>query len=177
MGSTGSLNRRISVHVCYLRKGTHQCVGLQRAWDAAPESHEVRVLEAVVGGRDALRDAEQGWLDRYFGKPGCVNVSGNSRRNDAAVGVVARQRMREAKLGGRNPLARGCVLISPSGEKHRFDTGSEAARFMGVSQQLMDGRLRGLMAWPGKGRVTRKASLPWVGWTGYYEPVVDTALA
>jgi len=185
VGSTGSLVRRIRDHVWRLRSGKHPNESLQAAWDLLPESHEVECLEECSGGRDELRAIEQRWIDEYKARVGMVNKSVDSRgpgilasermkelwadplfRDRASkcrVGVefsaCTRAKMAESKRGALNPKAKGCWVLMPDGERLEFGALSEAARHLGVTQQAVDGWLRGLSAIPGRGRHTRYKGL------------------
>lgn len=143
------------------------------------------------GLRRRLRLHEQWLLDAEFGKAGCVNRSCESGYNGgtgetmrakwadpsfrerqvramqgARCGVSAetREKMSKAKRGGRNARARACVLRWQEKE-HHFETVTEAARWLGVKQQVLDLWIRGKVAWPGTGR--RASRYPeWVGLRG-----------
>lgn len=144
--------------------------------------------------RKRLRLHEQWLLDAEFGTPGCVNRSQESGFN-ADIGEImrrkwqdpvfrekqialmqegrrakglskaTREKMSKAKRGGRNARARACV-IRFEGMEHRFDCVSDAARRLGVKQQVLDLWLKGKNAWPGQGRRTNYPQ--WIGLTGEF---------
>lgn len=140
---------------------------------------------------------EQVALNRVFGTPGCVNASSNSgfntgigevmrekwknpvfreatvarmkqRRGDA-ISAETRAKMAEAKTGARNPKSCPCFTVF-EGFKKNFDSASEAARYHGVSQQLMQQWLSGAVAWPGSGPRTPRTEKgrELIGLTGAY---------
>lgn len=182
VGSTGSLDRRIRDHVWRLRKGEHPNGLLQAAWDCAPHSHKVEVLEPVSGGRDDLRACEQRWLDEFRGRVGMANKSmcsnGPSSRPDMVarwqdvdfvekMRVVfaghspsdeARSKMAAAKVGAKNHKSRP-VWVELGGERNEYESTRQAALALGVTQQLVDTWVKGLAPMPGRGRTCRKKHL------------------
>lgn len=132
-------------------------------------------------GRDhveRLKFHEQLLLDQLFADPNCCNASENSRYNTTISDVMkakwrdpefrathtarlrehrtppgpeTRARMAAAKRGLAGVRSRPCVLDIPGRGELAFESASEAARFVGVSQQLLHQWLTGAAAWPGTG--------------------------
>jgi hypothetical protein len=142
-----------------------------------------------------LKFHEQLALDAEFNHPDCANESNNSRYNSTAADHMrakwndpawrestsakirdaarnrqisddTRQKMAEAKRGGKNHKSRPCV-IHHGGKSIRFDCTSEAARHFNATQQAMDAWLKGAIPWPGTGpRKPKRADL--IGMTGEF---------
>jgi hypothetical protein len=142
---------------------------------------------------ERLKFHEQILLDQLFADPGCCNASESSRYNTTLSGVMkakwrdpefrvtatrklrearkanpvgpeTREKMAAAKRGLAGPAARPCVLQLPGSDVElAFESVSEAAAFVGVSQQAMQGWVTGRTPWPGLGlkppRVRRLAGL------------------
>ena len=125
--------------------------------------------------RTRLRVLEQRRLDEVKGDPNLANTSGNARgpeiredmkqkwqnpefrekmmeanRRRVAKGVSesTRQKMSEAKRGGKNYNSREVEVTHPDGTKEVFPCAADAARFFKTSQQLFDQWLRGTVSWP-----------------------------
>lgn len=65
VGSAVDIDRRWSVHLCELRKGTHHSYLLQHAWNRFGEdAFEWLTIEHLVNVNQLL-DREQYWLDHY----------------------------------------------------------------------------------------------------------------
>lgn len=134
--------------------------------------------------RDKLRDAEQRLLDLHSSNPQMCNLSSNARfpssrpdlsekwkqpefrakmvesiRNRPAPSKETRNRMRIAKTGKNNPKSRPVLVTWPDKTQETFDSGREAASKLGVTQQLVDAWLKGIVALPGKGKTCRKKNL------------------
>lgn len=142
---------------------------------------------------ERLKFYEQRLLDESFHDSNCCNASESSRYNttlsDAMkakwcdpefrvsttrklrearkanpVGPETREKMAAAKRGLAGPAARPCVLQLPGSDVElAFESVTEAAAFVGVSQQAMQGWVTGRVPWPGLGpkppRVRRLAGL------------------
>jgi hypothetical protein len=142
---------------------------------------------------ERLKFYEQRLLDESFNDPDCCNASESSRYNTTLSGVMkakwrdpefrvtatrklraarkanpvgpeTREKMAAAKRGLAGPAARPCVLQLPGSDVElAFESVSEAAAFVGVSQQAMQGWVTGRTPWPGLGlkppRVRRLAGL------------------
>ena len=134
--------------------------------------------------RDKLRTAEQSLLDKYFGDGDLCNLSSNARfpsdrpdlaakwkqpefrakmlkaiRNRPLPSKETRKRMSNAKLGSNNPKSRAVTITWTDGNKERFESGRAAADKLGVTQQLVDAWLKGIVAQPGQGKTCRKRHL------------------
>jgi hypothetical protein len=134
--------------------------------------------------RDKLRAAEQELLLLYAKNPKLANVSMNARGPDTRLDMKAkwqdpafrakmkeamankpeaspetRRKMAEAKTGANNPKARPVTVVWPCGRSEQYPTGSSAAKSLGVTQQLVDAWLKGIVALPGRGRTCRKLHL------------------
>lgn len=145
--------------------------------------------------RDRLRSSEQGYLDHFAGDLRLCNKSGNARGPETREDVAERwknpdfrarmkeiasnrppptkehrRRMSEAKKGKKNPNARKVTVTFPDGKTRRFNTTVEAAAFFRVSQQLLDQWLKGISAWPGTGRWTKKENQ----WIAGYRATLGT---
>jgi len=126
----------------------------------------VRICEE---GLYSPQELEQELLDFYAGNPHLCNVSTSAfgpdedmrgrlkaRMADRERSAPTREKMAAAKRGERNPNARPVQVTDPQGAVMEFVSVTEAAEFFGVSQQLMDQWLKGLVAWPGEGYRVRK---------------------
>lgn len=75
IGSTSVVAARWRKHTRDLRANKHHCPHLQAAWNKyGKDSFVFRVVE-VLNSVDALRDAEQRWLDEHHGSPKCYNYA------------------------------------------------------------------------------------------------------
>lgn len=125
-----------------------------------------------------LRSAEQRVLDGYLGDPDLCNSSPSAFGPDNGDLIKAkwrdahyreaissklrgrkpnsetRERMSASKRGAKNGKSKAAIVTAPDGTETRFDCVSDAAKFFGVSQQLLDSWLKGVVAWPGTGRRT-----------------------
>lgn len=138
--------------------------------------------ESKEDHRRRLRMLEQIELNAWFGKRGCTNGSSDSgfntkigawlkrkwadpefresqvarlkARKGDAVSAETRGRMSLAKQRGRHHAARKCFTTFGGATLH-FSCVRDAAEHLGVSQQVMDLWLRGIVAWPGTGRKSR----------------------
>lgn len=59
-------------------------------------------------------------------------------RNRGPVSLESRERMAEAKFGARNPKSKAVRVTWPDGYFADFGSQTEAARYLGVSQQLLN---------------------------------------
>jgi hypothetical protein len=125
--------------------------------------------------RDRLRCSEQTLLDDHWGDPKLANRSPNSRgpnngeamlkrwqdpdyyakmkpfidaRKGVPVSAETRKKMSEAKRGSRNTNSRKVAIHGPEGVQV-FVCASDAARFLGVSQQNLQSWMTGKSPWPG----------------------------
>jgi hypothetical protein len=139
--------------------------------------------ETIEQHRARLRKAEQALLDEHAADPHLCNRSLNASGPDLWTEVANRlkerwkdpeyrQRMTNAtrnrettaatrlklsaaKTGAGNPKSRPVVVTAPDGTETTHPCTRDAARFFGVSQQLMDLWLKGKTAWPGTGKRTK----------------------
>lgn len=73
VGSTKCLEKRKKDHLWELRRGTHHCIHLQRAWNKHSETaFEFWVIEQPSVAE--LHGREQLYLNIHFGKPWCYNT-------------------------------------------------------------------------------------------------------
>jgi len=63
-----------------LRSGNHPNDFMQSVFNKHGHRFEPEVI-ATAADPEALIQMEQEWLDRNFGKPGCVNLSGSAQYN------------------------------------------------------------------------------------------------
>ncbi len=116
--------------------------GTKGCLNTRPDSGFNTTIDSVLKRKwqdDAWRDAQMARL--------------RARKGDA-VSAESRARMSEAKRGSRNLNSRKC-RVGMLGSMKTFETATDAAREFGVSQQVMDLWLRGVVAWPGTGRKSR----------------------
>lgn len=148
----------------------------------------VKSGESAESFRARLHDAEQKMLDQQFGSPNIENKSRNAAGPDNGELLKSRwldpqyrrimaehmtkiaqlpkspetrEKMAAAKRGARNVKSRAVIVTKPDQSTQRFESASDAAKFFNVSQQLFDQWMKGISAWPGTGRITRKQNL-WV---------------
>lgn len=136
--------------------------------------------EQIHAFSSRLKSAEQRILDERQGNPGLCNFSANAFGPDNGDLIKAkwrdasyreaissklrgrkqsnetRDKMSESKRGSKNVKSKAVVVTNPDSTVTRFACASEAAKFFGVSQQLFDQWIRGVIAWPGTGRRTLK---------------------
>lgn len=71
-GRATNFQARWGSHFCYLRAGEHHNLHVQRVFtkygDFIPE------VVSFIADRLARKQAEQAWLDEYYGKAGCLNI-------------------------------------------------------------------------------------------------------
>ena len=184
VGSSSCITKRVRDHLWRLRKGEHHNRALQDAWNESGGKYSVEIAESLPGAtRDELRASEQRKLDELKSSPALCNISSNSRGPDKRPDMTAkwqdpawrkfissrvihrvvsdetRAKQAEAKRGSRNHKARQVEVVTPDLNKRLFDTATEAASFLGVTQQLVDQWLSGKVALPGQGRTCRKTHL------------------
>lgn len=92
VGSTVDSRKRFWAHRKALRLGNHDCLHLQRAWDKYGEDCFKFEIVEHLNAKEELYPAEQKWLDEYFGKPNCYNVSAHadSPMRDASPEIRAK---------------------------------------------------------------------------------------
>jgi group I intron endonuclease len=74
VGSSVKPRTRFQTHRRQLRKGTHHCEPLQRAWDKYGEDcFRFKVIEQL-DSVEAMHAAEDKWLIEHQGQPHCYNV-------------------------------------------------------------------------------------------------------
>lgn len=134
--------------------------------------------------RDKLRAAEQELLDLYKGNERLANKSLNARGPDTrqdmkekwknpafrkmmkealanrpAPSKETREKMAQAKRGENNHKSRPVTVVWPCDKPQHYACGADAAKALGVTQQLVDAWLKGIVALPGRGRTCRKKHL------------------
>lgn len=189
LGSSTNISRRKCDHLGKLRLKKHPNRNLQAAFDASGEFHFV-TLETIKrkpnedskAFSDRLKSAEQKlikewkWSDdmcnEYLNPWGPGKGHGKGRKmppevrsaiseRNRNISDETRSKMSAAKIGSRNAKSRPIRVITPDGSEISFESVSSAAAFFGVKQQVMDLWVRGVMAWPGSSRKTRKKNL-WI---------------
>lgn len=75
IGSTVDSRKRFWAHRKELRRGTHDCMHLQRAWNKYGEDCFKFEIVEQLASKEELYPAEQKWLDAHFGKQYLYNVS------------------------------------------------------------------------------------------------------
>jgi hypothetical protein len=121
--------------------------------------------------KKTIQKLEQSLIDLYCGELNFCNTSKNSKGPDSEIakkrwgnaeyrrkvitGMKSRivteeskHKMSESKKGFRNPKSRKVIVENPDGTETIYDTVTSAAKFFGVSQQLMDQWLKGIVSWP-----------------------------
>ena len=78
IGSTVDSRKRFWAHRKELRRGTHDCVHLQRAWNKYGEDCFKFEIVEQLSSKEELYPAEQKWLDAHFGKQYLYNVSAHA---------------------------------------------------------------------------------------------------
>ena len=103
IGSAVDSRIRFEKHRRHLRKGDHHCAHLQASWNKHGEDFfKFEILEVVNGD---LLEAEQRWIDRYYGNGRCYNTA----------------RYAGAPMRGRKHTDKTLALlkeVSPKGENH-----------------------------------------------------------
>ena len=173
LGSTQDFENRRNHHRWALAAGRHCSVKLQAAYDAGGGMKFER-LRICDEGLLTPQEMEQELLDFYAGNTRLCNANSSAfgpdeamksrareRVADPARFAITRERMAAAKRGARNAKARAVRITLPGGETQDFPCVSDAATFFGVSQQLMDLWIRGVVPWPGTGTRTR-AENAWI---------------
>lgn len=166
----------------------------ERAWDRGHDH------------RERIKFQEQLLLDAHFEDPDCCNGSSSSRHNSTISAVLkerwadpefralsvdrirrgvaargpasaeTRAKMSESKLGWRAPRGRACEITLPGNLPAVFPNAAEAARALGVTQQLLQNWLVGSAPWPGMGTTKLKSSAHLVGLRGRYLTEDETAV-
>lgn len=110
IGSAVDSKIRFEKHRRQLRKGKHHCAHLQASWNKHGEDcFKFEMLECVEGD---LLEAEQRWIDRYYGKGNCYNTAkfaGAPMRGRTHT-EEAKQRIQEALPRGQNHYRYGKPL-------------------------------------------------------------------
>ena len=103
IGSAVDSRVRFEKHRRHLRKGDHHCTNLQASWNKHGEDiFKFEILEIVDGD---LLEAEQRWIDQYYGNGRCYNTA-----RYAGAPMRGRKHTEEAKKRMRG--------AQPKGEKH-----------------------------------------------------------
>lgn len=95
VGSTTKLKDRVRTHRRQLRRGTHHCPHLQRAWAKYGEQNFVFHVVATVDDPAELHLVEQQFLDEHHGGGQCYNYA---RFTDSSARGVARSEAHKAAL-------------------------------------------------------------------------------
>lgn len=138
--------------------------------------------------RTILRNAEQSLLDECIASNlwDIANVSKNAFGPDQRPDLVERwkdpefrekmtnlrrgrvttddtkRKMSLAKQGAKNYNSKQVVVTNPDGSETTYDTTTDAAKFFGISQQLMHLMLVGKSSWPGTGKFIRNKANAWM---------------
>lgn len=103
IGSAVDSKIRFEKHRRQLRKGKHHCAHLQSSWNKHGEDcFKFEILEQV---ENDLLEAEQRWIDKYYGNANCYNTA-----KFAGAPMRGRTHSEESK--------KLMVLSQPKGEKH-----------------------------------------------------------
>lgn len=126
LGSSVRHRVRFQTHRRQLRKGTHHCPPLQRAWAKYGEDcFKFEVVEQVEEGTCHLA-VEARWLDEHHGQPLCYNVSkhpfalwlGLKHSEEAKAKVSRAQKGKKHRLGHINsPDHRARISAAMKGKK------------------------------------------------------------
>lgn len=125
VGSTINAVARFREHRWHLKKGTHHCQRLQRAWNKyGADSFEFEIIEqADDSERLAIEDR---WLAEHFGKPHCYNTGpaaaaaflGRKHGPEARAKVSKAQKDKRHRLGHTNsPEHRAKISAANRGKK------------------------------------------------------------
>ena len=126
LGSSVKPRVRFQTHRRQLRKGTHHCHPLQRAWVKHGEDCFKFEIVEHVEERDALQASEGRWLEEHHGQPYCYNISkhpealwrGLRHTDEAKAKVSAAQKGKQHRLGHTNsPEHRQRISASMTGKK------------------------------------------------------------
>ncbi len=184
IGSTSDFEKRRQHHRWVLANGRHCNRKIQAAFNehGSMSFERLRLTDLV----EDLRAEEMEILNLYAADPFLCNINSNTFGPDEAMKERARDRMADretsaptrakmadAKRGARNAKARAVIVTDPDGVEIEFPCVSDVAKFFGVSQQLMDQWIRGVVAWPGKGYRVRKENA-WIA--AYSAKVVEKAM-
>ena len=120
VGSSVDLQRRRRVHFRHLRQGTHHSVKLQNSWAKHGEATFVfEVLELVPCEEDALRTAEQQWIETLDSVTRGYNVCPQAGN----VGRLPKTPEHKAKIGAarrgakHTPEAKALISARAKGRK------------------------------------------------------------
>lgn len=106
VGSSVNIRARFQTHRRQLRKGTHHCEPLQRAWDKyGGDCFKFEVVEYVASS-EGLIEAENRWLTLHHGQVHCYNVG-----TRAGAAFLGREHSEQAKA---------MVSRAQKGMKHRL---------------------------------------------------------
>lgn len=137
-GSSTNLRRDRSDHEWRLKAGIHPSGDLQKAF------HKTGKYSWVV--TSYTDESDTGSVSRWEDPDFRAYIS--KVRRERGVGSSTRKKMADAKRGERNPKARAVIVTHPDGREERFSCATDAAAFFGVSQQVFDLWMRGVVAWP-----------------------------
>lgn len=121
-GRARNFQRRWSVHLSTLRAGSHRNGRVQAVFDRYGR-FEPAVVQEIIGVAEMIA-AEQAWLDRHIGQPGCLNIDASA---DGPFGRVPSPETRakiSATLTGRphDSLRRLRNSMAQKGRKLSFAT-------------------------------------------------------
>ena len=139
----GSAGRTFAVrwaeHARALEQGTHVNPRMQAAYlKYGPPEHEV--LQTTPPG-EAAGQAEQLWLDIFYGEPNCLNLCSDVHNPSYCPDAV--ERMKQAQ----RDLVPDIRVTFTSGFSREFESQAEAARALGVDPAAISRALaRGLPA-------------------------------
>jgi len=159
-GSSNDIfGRRWPTHKNNLKKGTHDNSYLQRSYNKwGEDAFEIFVLEEC--SREELKDKEQVYLDKHFGRRECYNLSENADRPPANIGrdnpmwgkplsEEAKKKLSEVRKGkytGENhSQARAIVITFQDNTSQAFPcvTGPVGVvQGLGIGRQIIRGALK-----------------------------------
>ena len=167
IGSTTNLYQRKRDHLSMLENNDHPNAIIQSAYNATRSLEfipldyiKIQPGESKDSFKSRIRDAEQKALNEYAGDPNITNptsvASGTMRpfkraassRKGIQLTSEHKAKLSAAKKGERNPKAKSVIVTNPDGSQTTFPTGTSAAAFFRVPQQLFDQWMHGTTNWP-----------------------------
>lgn len=139
VGSAKNFYVRKRIHLRQLRKGTHHCLPLQRAWDKYGEDNFSFIVIENVETNEMLLPREQWWFNNTKCEYNICKIAGSS------LGVKrskeTREKCRKAHLGEKHPEWRNQIKSKAQGgenhwtKKKKFS--EESKKKMSESQKAL----------------------------------------
>lgn len=140
-GSTGNFRGRWYEHLRSLRNGSHKNPHMQAVFNKH-QCFEPTVLQ-VVKGCDVRIAAEQSWLDKHFGEPGCVNLLARAEAPPMAGRTHTEESRRKMAARKRGvPLTREHRESLSAAQKRRHERDGVSAETRRKLSQAGRGRSR-----------------------------------